>query len=188
MIRKTILFATIGILAAISAGCGAPANTTNTNTASANSSANVASSVATNPAANTAASTGTINMATVPADSPAGAYKAAYNARQSKDIAALKKILAKDVLEFLTMVGKEDKKSLDDMLKDLCEQPQAATAETRNEKIEGDTASIEYLDEEGKWQPMEFVREDGMWKLSIGKMDAEPPANSGAMSNANTSK
>lgn len=52
---------------------------------------------------------------------------------------------------------------------ELCEKPQAATAEARNEKINGDKATIEYLDEKGGWSPMEFVKENGQWKLTIEK-------------------
>ncbi|CAN5405895.1 hypothetical protein BH20ACI2_BH20ACI2_09370 [soil metagenome] len=50
---------------------------------------------------------------------------------------------------------------------ELCEKPQAPTAEVRNEKITGDRATIEYLDEYGNWSPMEFVKEDGVWTLTI---------------------
>lgn len=109
---------------------------------------------------------------------PSDAYKAAYAARKNKDIDALKKIMSKDVLEFLTMIGGADekkKKSLDDMLRELCDQPQAATAEARNEKIDGDKATVEYLDDEGQWRPMDFVKEDGAWKLTIDKADKDSP-------------
>lgn len=112
------------------------------------------------------------------ADSPSAAYKAAYTARKNKDIAALKKLMSKDVLEFLTMVAEADEKkkaTLDDQLKELCEKPQAATAEARNEKIDGDYATIEYLDEKGGWKPMEFTKEDGVWKIAFGAPKKDSP-------------
>ncbi|MBK8303825.1 MAG: hypothetical protein IPK98_10655 [Chloracidobacterium sp.] len=93
--------------------------------------------------------------------------------------------MSKDVLEFLTMVGDADEKkkmSLDDQLKELCDKPQAATAEARNEKIDGDYATIEYLDEKGGWKPMEFIKEDGMWKLAFG------PPKKGSPDKANDNK
>lgn len=128
----------------------------------------------------------TANAATPPpavlsppaSDSPTAAYKAAYTARKNKDIEALKKLMSKDVLEFLTMVGDADEKkkmSLDDQLKELCDKPQAATAEARNEKIDGDYATIEYLDEKGGWKPMEFIKEDGVWKLAFGPKKPTSP-------------
>jgi hypothetical protein len=102
---------------------------------------------------------------------PSAAYKAAYDARQKKDLEALKKVMSKDALEFFAEFG--DGKSPDDGLKQLIGRPQAATAETRNEKITGDKATLEYLDEKGSWGPMDFVKEDGSWKLTIPKPDTK---------------
>jgi hypothetical protein len=102
---------------------------------------------------------------------PSDAYKAAYNARQKKDLEALKKVMSKDALEFFTMMG--DGRSPDEGLKQLIERPQAATAETRSEKINGDKATLEFLDEKGDWEPMDFVKEGGDWKLTIPKGDTK---------------
>ena len=100
---------------------------------------------------------------------PTDTYKAGYAARQKKDIAELKRVMSKDALEFLTMMGTDEKKSIDDQLKELAERPQAKTAETRNEKINGDRASLEYLNEKGGWSPMEFVKEGAEWKIDLPK-------------------
>jgi hypothetical protein len=113
---------------------------------------------------------------------PGDAYKAAYAARQKKDIGALKKALSKDALDFFTEMGKVDGKTLEDALKELADRPQAKTAETRNEKIDGNKATLEYLDEKGSWSPMEFVKEGNDWKLTIPKFDepdkpADKPTN-----------
>ena len=102
---------------------------------------------------------------------PTDAYKFAYAARQNKDLAALKRVLSKDALEFLTEIGKEEKKTLDDQLKTLTERPQAAKPETRNEKINGNRASLEYLDEKGKWQTMEFVKDGNDWRIDLPKVE-----------------
>ena len=77
--------------------------------------------------------------------------------------------MSKDILDFLTEMGKDDKKTLDDMLKNLCDKPQAPTDESRNEKIDGDTATIEYPDESGKWTTMQFEKVGNEWKMSIPK-------------------
>ncbi len=100
---------------------------------------------------------------------PTDTYKTGYAARQNKDIATLKRVFSKDVIEFLTEVSKEEKKTLDDQLKELADRPQAATSETRNEKITGDRASLEYLDEKGKWVTMDFVKEGDEWKIGLPK-------------------
>jgi hypothetical protein len=100
---------------------------------------------------------------------PTDAYKAGYAARQRKDIAGLKRVLSKEALQFLTEVGKEEKKTLGDQLKALADRPQAPTAETRNEKITGDTAQLEYLNEKGQWSTMDFVKEGNDWKIGLPK-------------------
>ena len=100
---------------------------------------------------------------------PTDAYKTGYAARKNKDIAMLKRVLAKDALAFLTEIAQVDKKTLDDQLKELADKPQAATAETRNEKIKGDRASLEYLAEDGKWKTMDFSKEGNDWKIDLPK-------------------
>lgn len=100
---------------------------------------------------------------------PTESYKAGYAARQKKDIAGLKRVLSKEALDFLTEMGKEEKKTLDDELRELAERPQAATAESRNEKINGDRATLEYLNEKGTWSTMDFVKEGNDWKIGLPK-------------------
>jgi hypothetical protein len=139
-------------------------------TVSNNSTANNTIINTTSKASNSAANTDT---AIVSANSPTAAYIAAYNARKNKDIPALRALLSKDIIEFFKIMGEEDKKSVDDMLKELADRPQAATAEARNEKINGDKATIEYLDEDGKWTPMDLVKEDGVWKLTLAVGDRQ---------------
>lgn len=171
--RKNITaFTFIAIFAVVSGACTKADNKNSTT----NSQSNTAT---TNSSANT--STPTQNAST--AGSPTDAYKAAYNARKNKDIEGLKKLLSKDIIEFLTMMGEadqKDKKTLDVMLKELCERPQAPSPDARNEKINGDKATIEYIDESGTWQTMDFVKEDGAWKLTIDKPDAPPTENPSA--------
>lgn len=102
---------------------------------------------------------------------PSDAYRTAFELRNKKDIEGLKKVMSKDVLEFFTEVGEAGGKSLEDMLRELAEKPQAAKPEVRNEKITGDRATLEYLDHDGKWKEMDFEKEDGVWKLTVPKMD-----------------
>lgn len=102
-------------------------------------------------------------------NSPTETYKVFYAAKQKKDIEGLKKVLSQDALKFFTMMG--DGKT-ENGLKQLADSPQAKTAESRNEKINGDKATLEFLDEKGGWSPMDFVKEGGSWKLDIP--DADP--------------
>jgi predicted lipid-binding transport protein (Tim44 family) len=154
----------------------APANTAAANTANTS-----------NAAANTAAATtGTADLST-----PAAAYKTAYTARKNNDLATLKRVLSKDVLQFLTDIGDtgdKDKKTLDEMLNDLCKEPQAPTADVRNEKISGDKATLEYLDETGSWHSMDLVKENGDWKITIGDGDKPPMDDTNSSSKSNDKK
>lgn len=142
--------------------------TSNANTAPANTSPtpNSATPVApsSTPNANANISAVSVSMAT-----PTDAYKTGYEARKNKDIATLKRVMAKDALGFLTDIAQIENKTLDDQLKALADKPQAPTAETRNEKINGDRASLEYLDENGKWKTMDFSKEGTDWKIDLPK-------------------
>ena len=140
----------------------APASTsTSTNSAAAPNAANANDSKRNSEAPQSASS---VSLAT-----PTDAYKAGYAARKNKDIATLKRVLSKDALAFLTDMGGMDNKTLDDELKELADKPQAASAGTRNEKITGNRASLEYLDEKGKWVVMDFSKESGEWKIDLPK-------------------
>lgn len=111
--------------------------------------------------------------------SPTEAYKAAYTARKNKDLDGLKRVMSKRAIKVLTRIGEMDHKTLDDALEEVIAQPQAATAEVRDEHITGNTATLEYLDEDGRWKPMDFVKEDGDWKLTppaTPSMDEEDAA------------
>ena len=162
-------------VAAASFGCGSQANTniaiTNTNQNVSATNANKAADVPT-PAVEVAA---TGSLAT-----PADAYRTAYAIREKKDTAGMKNIMSKDVIEFLTMIGEEEKKTLDEEIATMFDRPQAKTPETRNEKISGDRATIEYLDGDGKWKTMDFEKEGADWKLSLPakediKVESGPP-------------
>jgi len=156
------------------AGCQNAANTS--------TNGNSSTTIATAANSNTnSASTGNGATANDPGDfngSPTEVYKAAYTARQNCDLAGLKKVMSKQLLDRIDQFAKEDKKSLDDEIKDICKEPQASTQQVRNEKIDGDHASIEYLDEKNNWQRMDFIREGGVWKMSMGSPGEDEPDNS----------
>ncbi len=176
-ITKIALLFALGCAAACTTGTAS-----NSNTAS-----QTADKTATNAAqpeikteANTV-STETVKTETIKTEmneSPAGslatptaAYKTAYAARQKKDLAALKRVMSKDALEFLSIIVGPGK-TVDDALQQMTETPQAATDESRNEKINGDTARLEYPDAQGNWKTMDFVKEGSEWKLTMPKANS----------------
>jgi hypothetical protein len=178
MKTKTIMITKFALLLAL--GCTAACTT---GTASNN---DTASQAANKTAANTeksevkneanTSSTDTAKTETIKTDessagllsTPTAAYKTGYAARQKKDLAELKRVMSKDALEFMNIFV-EPGKTIDDALLQMTETPQAATDESRNEKITGDTATIEYPDAQGKWKTMDFVKENGEWKITMPK-------------------
>ncbi len=176
MANKNILGLTILSAAIALTGACQPAANTNTANTAANktpantSAANVSGNANTTTAPPTAGTKGSYA-------SPSDAYHTAYDARKQCDKPTLKRVISKDMIDFLTEIGQadeKDKKSLDDMLQDLCDRPQAPNGDIRNEKITGDIATLEYQDETGKWRMMDFVKENGDWKLTMPKKGEHP--------------
>jgi hypothetical protein len=65
---------------------------------------------------------------------------------------------------------KKSGQNLDDQLKQQLESPDLPmpeSLETRNEKIDGETATLEYKDVRGVWKIGHFVKEGGEWKMKI---------------------
>jgi hypothetical protein len=164
LFKITLLTLAVAIMAG-AAGCGQGSNTNanttvSVTTAGANTNATAAAPAAT-AAAGDSSSAGT----------PTQAYKAAYAARKDRDAAALKKLMSKDLLEFLTEMGQigDKKQSLDEILLDGGKE--LKSDDTRNEKINGDRATVEYRDEGDDWDVMDFVKEDGVWKMTLPAAD-----------------
>ena len=169
-----ILVAVLCIVAALSSGCqqatsAPPANTANT----ANAANGTTKAEEPKPADPRNGEPAESKETETPGSlaTPTDAYKTAYELRKKKDIEGLKKVMSKDIKDFLTMMGEAEKKSLDDMLREMVEKPQAETAEARNEKIKGDRATVEYLSETGAWKTMDLEKEGGKWLLTFPKAD-----------------
>lgn len=145
----------------VTAACQASVNT-NTSTSNSANAANTATVPPKTPEPEKMAETVDFSLAT-----PSDAYRTAYLVRKKGDIEGLKRVMDQDILDFLKELGEIDGKSLDDMLKELAAKPQAEKAEVRNEKITGNTATVEYLTEKGDWQTMDFVKVGNEWKLTI---------------------
>ena len=165
-----ILIAALFVLAAMAAGCqtatSTPPANAGSNTTATNAAPRAEEPKAADPAAPVTEAETAGSLAT-----PTEAYKTAYKLRKSKDIEGLKMVMSDDIKEFLTMMGEAEKKTLDEVLRDMVEKPQADRAESRNEKIKGDRATLEYLSETGTWKTMDFKKVDGKWLLTFPKPD-----------------
>ena len=109
------------------------------------------------------------------ADSPSNALKQYVAASQKQDIAAMKALLSKGSLELIEKSAKLQNSSADDLLRRESMVKIQKAPETRNEKIEGETATVEVKNETtGEFDMvMPFVREDGAWKLARDKYIAD---------------
>ena len=96
---------------------------------------------------------------------PTATAKAFYDAAKSQDVKGMKNALSKKSLEVMEAFAKMGNKSLDDTLKEPSNMPPAF--EARNEKITGDTATLEVKGQGDKWDTLYFVKEDGQWKIAF---------------------
>lgn len=94
---------------------------------------------------------------------PTETFKAFYEAAKKKDAAGIRKTLSKNLLNRLEDEAKRSNKPLDEHLINVSLPD--AMPETRNEKIDGDKATLEIKGRGDTWRPMSFVKEDGEWKL-----------------------
>ena len=78
----------------------------------------------------------------------------------------MKLLLSSDTIKMHEQEAKAEGLTLDDIVKreTLLGEGQT-TVEYRNEKIEGDKATIEYKNQYGTWETIPFVRENGDWKI-----------------------
>ena len=102
---------------------------------------------------------------------PTATFKAFYEASKKKDAAGMKKTLSKGTLDMFDKLAKEQNKTTDEMLKEVDKDDKSEKMpETRNEKITGDTATLEVKnDKTNKWDPLPFVKENGEWKIALDK-------------------
>ena len=98
---------------------------------------------------------------------PTATAKAFYDAAKAKDVQTLKNSMSKKSLEVMEAFAKMGNQSLDESLKENAKLPPAF--EARNEKITGDTATLEVKSQGDKWDTLYFVKEDGQWKIAFDK-------------------
>jgi hypothetical protein len=105
------------------------------------------------------------------ADTPTTALRSYIEAQQKGDVAAMKRLLSRSSIEFIEKNARVQNRLVDDILRDETKVRIAAVPEMRNERIEGDTATVEVRDDQtGKFDLVyPLVREDGSWKLARDK-------------------
>ncbi len=102
--------------------------------------------------------------------SPTETLKAFKEASTTKDIETTKKLISKNTLALVEKSAKDQNITVDELLKKDDGVPFQELPETRNEKINGDAATVEIKDTAvNDWATLPFVKEDGIWKIALDK-------------------
>jgi Domain of unknown function (DUF4878) len=161
--RSLALSITLAVCAlALAAACSKGPTANNSNVAGTANNAN-SSNIRSAPVASTPSVTGSLSTPTI-------TFMAFYEASKNGDVEAVKRTLSRSSLDFLTAEAKKDNKTLEAAITEslkISDIPKS-TPEVRNEKIEGDNATLEIKDEKtNTWDSFRFVKENGEWKVKI---------------------
>lgn len=108
------------------------------------------------------------------AATPQDTLKAYAKAIEKKDSARIKSLLSKASLKMAEDEAKAQNVPPDEIIqRETLFAENQKTRRLRNEKIEGDAASIEFEDAFGRWDTIFFVRENGAWKIAKERYAAE---------------
>ena len=101
--------------------------------------------------------------------SPTETLRTFLEASRKKDVETVKKTLSRETLEIAEKSAREHNTTVDALLKKDDVQISDELPEIRNEKIEGDAATVEIKDAANGYETLPFVKEDGRWKIAFDK-------------------
>ena len=110
----------------------------------------------------------------VKTDTPTDTLKTFVEASKKKDASAMRRVLSKGSIELFEAAAKRYDLSVDDVLKKSESGLFSENLVTRNEHIEGDTATVEVENNIGGYDAIPLVREDGAWKIAFDKNPQQP--------------
>ncbi len=103
-------------------------------------------------------------------DSPTVTLKNFVEASKTKNIETIKKLLSKSTMDLFEKTAAAQNTTVDKVLVNDNAAPLKEMPEIRNEKIEGDTATVEVGNKiTGGYETIPFVKEDGVWKIALDK-------------------
>jgi len=113
-----------------------------------------------------------------PESSLRASFSEFYRAWKDKNVPSLKTTLSNSYIDELTTVANRHSLTLDNMLNIFLSNgpsSEEAVPETRNEKVEGDKATLEVKNEKmNSWVRVPLVKEDNQWKLAIDQATRKP--------------
>jgi len=97
---------------------------------------------------------------------PVGTFMTYTKAFKKKDITTMKLLLSNATIKMHEQEAKAQGVTLDDIVKrETMFSERQTSVEYKNEKIDGDKATLEVKTAAGTWETLPFVREDGVWKI-----------------------
>ncbi len=97
---------------------------------------------------------------------PLETLKAYTAAIKKKDLTTMKLLLSANSIKMAEQEARAQNVTLDEIVKrETLFGENQTTVKFRNEKIQGDTATIEMMDSSDIWNTVQFVREEGVWKI-----------------------
>ena len=97
---------------------------------------------------------------------PLETLKAYTTAIKKKDPTTMKLLLSDASIKMAEQEAKAQNVALDEIVKkETLFKENQSTVEFRNEKIDGDRATIEMKDSFDSWNTVPFIREEGIWKI-----------------------
>ena len=105
-------------------------------------------------------------------DTPTATFKTFMDALKKKDVKKIRASLSKASVEQYEKIAEDSGKTLEEFILSEDDEGAKEIPETRNEKIDGDSATLEAKDPDTKkWDTVPFVKEDGAWKIAFDKLD-----------------
>ncbi len=105
------------------------------------------------------------------AQTPTEAYKMLFAACKAKDVEKIKQLMSKSSLGLAEFSGSQQKKSMDDVLKNGLLAPTLAPSltEIRDERVKDNFGAVEVFNPQtNSWEDLPFILEDGGWKVAVG--------------------
>jgi uncharacterized lipoprotein len=97
---------------------------------------------------------------------PVTTFQTYTKAIKQKDIATMKLLLSKATLEMHEMEAQAQGVTVDDVVKrETLFAENQKVVKFRNEKIDGELATLEVQNSMGTWETVPFVKENGEWKI-----------------------
>ncbi len=107
-----------------------------------------------------------VSCATSEPVSPLQTFKTYTKAIKAKDTTTMKLLLSNATIKVHEKEAKAQGVTVDDIVKrETLFSENQKSVEYRNEKIDGEKATLQVKNSYGSWETVPFVREDGVWKI-----------------------